>query len=244
MKADIELYESSADQYDKLQMLRPDYATAKLIFLKLALNFLRNKKDMVLADFCSGTGINTKLLTSKLHVSKAILIDINQQFIEIAKSSGINASLELVVGDILDASLKPVADAVISMFAYHHVPDNRKRDYLEKVKQVLKKDGLLFLGEIYSPDKYTTLRYYDFLLSCIKPELRTPELKKFLRQTAESDDFEYKVSKQFAKDQLEGAGFSLIESHKVWPLEMLPEGVVLPKDVGTFIEVWKFSEIV
>jgi trans-aconitate methyltransferase len=126
MKADIDLYETDPGHYDGLQMLRPDYAHAKTALLELATKYFKDKKDIVLADFCSGTGINTKMLAGRISVAKAILIDINQKFIEIAKQSNINAVIEPVVSDILTVHLRPSADLVISMFAYHHVPDDRK----------------------------------------------------------------------------------------------------------------------
>jgi len=97
----------------------------------------------------------------------------------------------------------------------------------------LRKGGILLLGEIYSPDRETTLKYYDNLLNAIPVRVQTSELKQFLRQTAESDDFEYKVSKQFAHDQLNAAGFKLQISQKIWPDTI--------DDVGTYVEVWKLE---
>jgi len=108
-------------------------------------------------------------------------------------------------------------------------------DYLKKVKEVLKKDGLLFLGEIYMPDKETTIEYYRKLYESI-PE-KSQELKDFLTQTAESDDYEYKVAKYFADGQLREAGFEKLESRKIWPLDD-----EFGKDVGTFVEVWRVVE--
>jgi cyclopropane fatty-acyl-phospholipid synthase-like methyltransferase len=136
----------------------------------------------------------------------------------------------------LNTKLRSEYDVVISMFAYHHVPDTSKAKYIEIAKSALKKGGLLFLGEIYSPDKVTTLAYYEHLLNSIEPSLRTPELEKFLRQTAESDEFEYKVSQDFAHEQLNESGFTLFDSFKVWPMDKR-----FNSDVGTFVEVWKLK---
>ncbi|OHA29301.1 MAG: hypothetical protein A3F51_01690 [Candidatus Taylorbacteria bacterium RIFCSPHIGHO2_12_FULL_45_16] len=216
-------------------MLRPDYASAKSTLLELALKHLSSQGGVVLADFCCGTGLNTKMLAGRLPIEKAILIDHNKEFIDLAKQSDINASIEPVVGDILQVPLVRCADAVVSMFAYHHVRDDQKMDYLKKVKEVLKKDGLLFLGEIYMPDKETTIEYYRKLYESI-PE-KSQELKDFLTQTAESDDYEYKVAKYFADGQLREAGFEKLESRKIWPLDD-----EFGKDVGTFVEVWRVVE--
>lgn len=232
MKADIDLYETDPKQYDSLQMLRPDYAHAKTTLLELATKYFKDKKGIVLADFCSGTGINTKMLAGRISVSKAILIDINREFIEIAKQSNINAVIEPVVSDILNVHLESSADMVISMFAYHHVPDERKADYIEKAKDVLKKGGVIMLGEIYVPNKEVTLEYYKQLYNEIPK--KSAELERFLMQTANSGHFEYKVTKEFADRQLIEAGFELVESRKIWPIDNR-----FGFDVGTFVEVWK-----
>jgi cyclopropane fatty-acyl-phospholipid synthase-like methyltransferase len=163
------------------------------------------------------------------------LVDINKQFLDIALKSDIRA-LEIVPieSDILKVNLKAEHDLVISMFAYHHVPNQDKSKYIEVVKDALKVGGIFLLGEIYSPDKETTLAYYEHLLEAIPSRVRTHELEKFLRQTAESDDFEYKVSRDFAHNQLTAAGFKLLDGIKIWPTDK-----TFTPDVGTFVEVWQ-----
>ena len=233
MKSDVDLYEELATDYDKLQNLRPDYTGAKDALLDLALAYLKGKSNLVIADFCSGTGINTKMLADRISISKATLIDINKEFLSIAKDSGINAKIETIPMDILDVDFHSGADAVISMFAYHHVPDDKKADFISQVREALKEGSLIFLGEIYSPDKETTLEYYKYLYDSIPK--KSAELERFLMQTAQSDHFEYKVSKKFADAQLQAAGFRLLESRKIWPIDPhFPD-----KNVGTFVEVWQ-----
>ncbi len=215
-------------------MLRPDYAHAKTVLLELAQKYLGSREEIVIADFCCGTGLNTKMLAGRLPIQKAVLIDHNKEFIELAKKSNINTTIESVVGDILQVPLICCADAVVSMFAYHHIEDEQKMVYLEKVKEVLKEGGLLFLGEIYMPDRKTTLEYYQKLYQSIPN--KSDELHTFLTQTAESDEYEYKVTKDFADKQLTEAGFERVESRKIWPLQD-----EFGKDVGTFVEVWRLG---
>lgn len=233
---DIDLYEQSADKYEELQEKRPDYVYARKAFLDLASIHL--KGELVTADFCCGTGNNTHLISQKFPIKKATLIDINKQFLDIAAKSDIHAvEIVPVQSDILKVDLKAEHDLVISMFAYHHVPNQDKQKYVEVVKDALKSGGILLLGEIFSPDKETTLAYYEHLLEAIPPNIRTPELEKFLRQTADSDDFEYKVSREFAHNQLTAAGFELLDSIKIWPMDK-----IFTPDVGTFVEAWKYEE--
>ncbi len=194
----IDLYQQQANHYDELQAKRPDYVSARRAFIDLATHFLTGKTDISVADFCCGTGNNTELLAQRITIRKATLIDINAEFLALAEQSELKKKVgELVTiqSDILHAPVQALNDIVISMFAYHHVPDDQKANYIEVAKSALKKGGILLLGEIYSPDRETTLKYYDDLLNAIDTRVQTPELRTFLKQTAESDDFEYKVSK-------------------------------------------------
>lgn len=236
---EIELYEQSADKYEELQEKRPDYVYARKAFFDLVSIHFKNKEPLVIADFCSGTGNNSLLISQRFPTKKVTLIDINKQFLDIAMKSGIQASeIVSVQSDILKVDLKGEHDLVISMFAYHHVPDQDKAKYIEIAKDALKVGGILLLGEIYSPDKETTLAYYEHLLQAIPERVRTPELEKFLRQTAESEEFEYKVSQKFAHDQLIAMGFKIIDSFKIWPKDDK-----FTSDVGTFVEAWKLEKL-
>ena len=242
---DIDLYEQSADKYEGLQEKRPDYVYARKAFLNLVTSHFTDKGPLVIADFCCGTGNNSLLISQRFPIKKVTLIDINRQFLDIAIKSDIQASeIMPVQSDILNVDLKGEHDLVISIFAYHHVPDQDKQKYIEIAKDALKIGGILLLGEIYSPDRHTTLKYYDFLSSCIDSKLKTPELEKFLKQTAESDDFEYKVSQTFAHDQLVSAGFKLIGGvDRIWPLPTIPQDAVFSRDVRTFVEMWRLEKI-
>ncbi len=235
--SDIELYNKSTDIYEDLQERRPDYVGARKAFISLAEKYLQGKEDLTAADFCCGTGNNTMLISQKLCVKEAMLVDINKHFLQIAKDSKLPIkNIKFIESDILN--LKPVlkCDVVISMFAYHHVSNDTKEKYIEICKDTLKTGGILILGEIYSPNPQITVEYYEHLLSSINSSNRTPELEKFLRQTAKSDDFEYKVSKDFAHVQLSNAGFELLEGVKIWP------ATYFHGDVGTFVEIWQFKD--
>jgi ubiquinone/menaquinone biosynthesis C-methylase UbiE len=232
--SDIDLYKKTADKYEELQEKRPDYVLARKAFQDLFDIHFKGRSQITLADFCCGTGNNTHLISQRTLIKKATLIDINQEFLDLAKNSDIQAlEIETVKSDILRVKLKAEYDLVISMFAYHHVPDSDKERYIEIAKDALKDGGVLLLGEIFMPDKETTVRYYKELLDSIPAHIRTPQLETFLMQTAQSDDFEYKVSKQFAHSQLLKAGFVLLDSFKIWPKDNSQA-----EDVGTFVEAW------
>jgi ubiquinone/menaquinone biosynthesis C-methylase UbiE len=228
---DVGLYVSDADAYNQIQASRPDYSKAIEQVVKFAKMHL--PPNAVVADFCCGTGSVTKLITeAKAGVRKAILIDTNEEFLKIAKSSGIKSlELETKLGNILDVSLKNEADLVLSIFAYHHVPDNAKQRFIEQVKSTIKPEGILILGEIYSPNREATISYYNNVFSAVPQSQQSIKLRKFLEETARSEEFEFKVSKSFADKQFAENGFSEIESVKIWPNDN--------SDIGTFVQVFR-----
>jgi ubiquinone/menaquinone biosynthesis C-methylase UbiE len=232
---DIDLYQDGADLYESLQEKRPDYTGARKALKEFFNKYLNHDAPLVVADFCCGTGNNTRLLSELFLLKKSVLIDVNQTFLDLAEKSGILANkLVKICSDILSVSLSSEHDAVIAMFAYHHVPDSRKYDFLKISYDALKPGGYLYLGEIYSPNRDSTLAYYEALLRAIPLDNQSAQLTNFLMQTAQSDSFEYKVSRQYAHNQLLSQGFILVECRKVWPADG-----GLDSGVGTYLEVWQ-----
>ncbi|MBI4121796.1 MAG: methyltransferase domain-containing protein [Parcubacteria group bacterium] len=232
MPTDIQLYMSDPDQYNQVQNMRPDYRSAIETTVGLAKKYLQSKPDVSIVDFCGGTGYVTKKLAESTPMAKAVIVDINQRFLDIAQQAQINVGrLETICSDILNVRLRTHAfDAVLSVFAYHHVPDDQKELYLTKALQALKPNGILILTEIYVPDKQSTLAYYQKLISEIPN--KNPILEQFLTETAQSKNFEFKVSKAFAEQQMKRLGFKELESVKIWPLDQ-----AFAEDIGTFVQV-------
>jgi ubiquinone/menaquinone biosynthesis C-methylase UbiE len=228
---DIDAYVQHKN-YMSFQHKRPDYTEAITLSLNLAKKNIKNK-DVVVGDFCCGTGDNTKKFAHQQHgLQKAILIDINKGFLEIAKSSSIKAKELVILHDnILNVTFEKECDIVFSIFAYHHIQDKNKIDYVNQIKKCLKKGGILILTEIFFDNKKQCLEYYDDLYESIPINCRVQGLKEFLKQTAESNDFEFKVSKKFSDSQFKENGFKLMEEIKVWPKNN-------NSHLGTFVQVY------
>ncbi len=233
--ADVDLY-SHPEKYELFQSKRQDYVGAIKMAILLALKNAPAKKELVIADFCCGTGSNTKLFSHKNPLRKAILVDINKGFLEIAKESEIHSKeIKALCKNVLNAKFSKEADIVFSIFAYHHIPNSKKYLYLKKVKSVLKKGGVFVLAEIYFPDKKSGKDYYSKLFDSIPKSKRISGLKKFLMQPAASDDFEFKVSKYFAEKQFAKEGFYKKEEVKIWPRNMNSG-----EDTGTFVQIFSY----
>jgi ubiquinone/menaquinone biosynthesis C-methylase UbiE len=234
---DVELYSSQTGLYDQIQDSRPDYSKAIDKVVGFAVEVLKGKESAVITDFCCGTGRISKVIAEKLGgVEKVNLIDINSKFLEIAKDSGIQTKTLLTSVDILEAKVVNEADVVLAVFAYHHVVDEKKNEFLQKAKEALKFGGYLILAEIYMPDREITIEYYKELYKSVPEEKKSEELHDFLMQTARSQTFEFKVSKEFAHNQIKACGFKLIESDKIWPTNNS-----LGEDVGTYVELWQLA---
>jgi len=233
MSSDIHLYNLHPEKYSELQNLRPDYKSAIDVTVSLAIKHLKNRNEISVADFCGGIGNVTKKIAENMPVSKASIIDINKEFLNIAELSGIKVKeLETINSDILNVKLKKDFDLILSVFSYHHVTDDKKEKYLEIALNGLREDGFLILTEIYLPDQDITKQYYRKLLDEIPT--KNSLLENFLTETANSTSFEYKVSKEFAARQLEMLGFKEIESVKIWPLDN-----TFDENIGTFVQVFR-----
>ncbi|MEK6928224.1 MAG: class I SAM-dependent methyltransferase [Nanoarchaeota archaeon] len=232
---DIDVYDKYED-YMKFQNLRPDYTKSIQKTIELAKKYTSKFKEINIADFCCGTGINTQIFANQVNkVSNVALIDINKGFLDLAKKSKIKSKTSNFYNqDILKVKLDKEYNLVFSIFAYHHVKDEEKQKYITQIKNCLNKKGILILTEIYLKDKIQAKEYYSKLISEIPKEKTISGLKDFLTQTAESNDFEFKVSKNFADNQFESNGFRLLEEVKIYPLDNS-----FDEDVGTFVQVYQ-----
>ncbi|MBI5077461.1 methyltransferase domain-containing protein [Candidatus Falkowbacteria bacterium] len=165
MSSDINLYTEHPEKYSELQNLRPDYRGAIETTVALVTKYLKDRNKISVADFCGGIGNVTRKIAEHIPISKATIIDINKEFLHIAESSSIKTEkLETIHSDILEVKLEKEFDLVLSIFAYHHVTDNKKEKYLKVALSGLKENGFLVLTEIYSPNQDLTNQYYRKLL--------------------------------------------------------------------------------
>ncbi|MEO6324603.1 MAG: class I SAM-dependent methyltransferase [Thermoanaerobaculia bacterium] len=232
---EIDLY-GEPGLYDTLQQQRLDYRPAIQREIAAAVEFAAGRTTLSLADLCCGTGHQTKEIAERLGgLSVAVLVDTNQGFLDEAARIEIRAQrVDCLCGHVCDVTFESRADIVLASFAYHHVPDAMKARFIEQTKAALAPGGIVILGEIFLPDRVTTLRYYDHLYRSLPAASQTSTLRTFLDQTAASEDFEYKVTKSFADGQFIEAGLVRMTEEKIWPLDGS-----FDEDVGTFVQVYR-----
>jgi trans-aconitate methyltransferase len=230
---DIDLYTESPELYDRLQRLRPDYVDAVDAASVLAEKYTASGELRVL-DMCCGTGATTLKFSRLKPLAKVELVDMNPDFLRLAKSSGIRAhELTVVNEDIRQYRPSKEFDLVFSIFAYHHVPDSDKEAYIKTIESALSPGGVLLLAEIFLRDKAGERAYYRALLETIPENEHTKDLESFLEQTANSTDFEFKVPKTFTDTQFRERGFHLLEEQKIWPKTQDEE--------GTYVQVYRYG---
>jgi SAM-dependent methyltransferase len=232
---DIDLYEQTPELYLEYQNSRPDYVPGIDRTVALAAEHAPTGRKPVVVDFCSGPGANSRDYAALVGgVERTVLIDINGDFLGQAGDLGIDTEhLETIHASVLDAEPTTAADVIIATFSYHHMPDPDKARYVDRAKQWLKPSGIVALGEIYLEGETQNLEYYARLFDAIPEGKRSEGLKKFLDQTARSNDFEFKVSRAKAEQEWSRL-FEKVTEEQIWP----HDPSVMP-GAGTFVQIFR-----
>ena len=141
-----------ADGYDKSVELSEENDEYPFAGYKDVLNTIYNivhkREKAKILDIGFGTGILTKKLYDDGY--EIYGIDFSQKMIEIAKEKMPLASLikyDFAKGlpeEIKDNSF----DYIISTYAMHHLKDEEKNEFIEKLESYLNKDGKIIIGDI------------------------------------------------------------------------------------------------
>jgi len=237
----IKLYVENPDKYTAYQMARPDYSKAVDNVLEFAKDFVdsQERKNVVVTDFCCGPGETSRRFADKIGgLHRAILIDKNPRFLNMAKNARIKASSVLTFcEDTLKVAVKKEADIVFAIFAYHHLSDDKKASFIHKLQGAIKENGILVVAEIYLP-KAEIAKYYTYLYNSISESDKSSGLKEFLDETAQSSTEEFKVTKDFADRQFLAGHFKMVREEKIWPLDNS-----LGNDAGTYVQVFVSTKI-
>lgn len=195
-------------------------------------------------DFCCGTGIFPRKWLSKLEGITYTGIDSNGRFIEFAKERLAAPKFSFHIGDAVSMMLEDSFDIALATSAYHHIPDERKQDFLGNINRHLMRGGDLivyekflepFAGPIDAAKKGTAFyseRIGDMMQEGPLSENQLFALYNELYLTSVRKE-EYKVPlERFMQDAL-AQGFYLIQKKKLWPRDARFGN----PDVGDFVIV-------
>jgi tRNA (cmo5U34)-methyltransferase len=114
-----------------------------------------------LLDLGSGDGIATQAMIERFPVKQAVLVDFSEPMLVAAKErfAVTQVEIEIVYGDLLSGGWIPDVqrsapyDMVISRFAIHHLPNERKRSLYAEVFELLRPRGMFVnIEHVKSPN--------------------------------------------------------------------------------------------
>ncbi len=215
------------------------------------------KKGISAVDLCCGTALlwDCLKLEDETLFDKVTGVDISPQYLDFAKRkyyaklagqafcTDAGAQPEFILHDAVTYKHPSPVDLVIGTSAYHHIEDSRKFNLLIRIREQLKDDGIVVFGENLIED-YTGLEdrsrvVTEFYTKRIE-ELtgmgitdRRIELLRRVLQYELDREYEWKHSYRMFMENLDKAGFEVVEEHKVWPSKPL----FIDDKVGDFVIV-------
>lgn len=190
------------------------------------------KEPIEILDFCCGTGILPRNWLTKLNNIKYLGVDINSNFIKFAKEKLKDDKFSFVVDDSVTFKTDKKFDIVLATSSYHHIKDDKKRDFLKNISYHLKKDGVLIIYEKIVDSFSDKIEAVDsgtkFYLERIKYMMKIEKLSENQLFALFNEQYltairheEYKVDFQHFKDDVESSGMKIKEHIKLWPKENL-----------------------
>ncbi len=202
-------------------------------------------------DVCAATGLAAWRLRA-LNPSEITLLDIDSKALEIAEKrfAGETMAIRPILVDATtwQADRENDFDLILLNSAYHHIPDERKLEFLNNLQKWVAPGGLILLGDHFLPD-YTpgNLEKYrnsvtEFYQNLVEELIQSGTNVTAIRAIRKAglmgwrQSGEYKVSWRFFREQSECLGFQTkafcIWTHHRW------------KDthVGTWIVKWEADD--
>lgn len=138
-KAEVEIYDSS----------HADFRDIESDSIKV-LDILALKPDDVLLDFGAGTG--TFAIQAARRCATVHAIDVSEAMIDHAKKKTVRAGVSNIefhhAGFLTYKHKYSPVDAIVTIFAFHHLPDFWKGIALKRLNSMLKADGRLYIHDV------------------------------------------------------------------------------------------------
>ncbi|MFA7403939.1 MAG: class I SAM-dependent methyltransferase [Pelobacteraceae bacterium] len=153
-KAEVEIYDSS----------HADFRDMEAESIKI-LELLEIKGSDVLIDFGSGTG--TFAIQAALRCARVYAVDVSQEMINLATGKAAKAGISNIefhhAGFLTYEHDDSPVDAVVTTFAFHHLPDFWKGIALKRVAGMLKPGGRFYLRDVIMEETDTLENIAAFL---------------------------------------------------------------------------------
>lgn len=138
-KAEVDVYDSS----------HADFRDIKAESIKV-LDLLDIKGDDTIIDFGSGTG--TFVIEASKRCAKVYAVDVSQAMLDCATAKAKKAGAANIVfhhaGFLTYEHHGSPVDAVVTTFAFHHLPDFWKGIALRRINEMMKPGGQLYMHDV------------------------------------------------------------------------------------------------
>jgi len=164
------------------------------------------KKGDVLIDFGAGTGAFA--IRAAQRGARVFAVDVSQAMIDQAQAKSERAGVSSIefhhAGFLTYTHVGPPADAIVTTFAFHHLPDFWKGIALKRLSKTLKPDGQLYMHDVIIEEQNALDNIDTFI------EKLASAGGNFLREDAE-DHFrdEYSTYDWVMDGLLDRAGFTI-----------------------------------
>ncbi|MCX5966005.1 MAG: class I SAM-dependent methyltransferase [Cyanobacteria bacterium] len=161
-------------------------------------------------------------------------LDISVPYLEFAKRrfSSCGRQPVFICGDAVSEPLPQSHwDVIVLASAYHHIEDNRKIQFLSRVRDLIGRSGYAVMAENVLPDyrinneadyARSVRQFYSQVLNTAKK--RNPELpvhvENLIYRVAQygcDGEYEYKVSLPLLHYDLTSSGLRIVAQKRVWP---------------------------
>ena len=176
-------------------------------------------------DVCCGPGNfpnHLSLYVPDIHVTG---IDLNEGFLDYARKAYGNLGWLFINADASDFDLGKKFDFVTASSAYHHIPDEKKCLFLEKIVSHLAEEGRVIVCENFLPSYNdgsrtdAVHRYYSALIDFYEHGNATPEAIRLIKEVYAlelSGEEEHKVDYQRFLEHVKKAGLEVEADRVIW----------------------------
>lgn len=198
-KAEVDIYDSSHTDFRDM--------VAESINI---LDSLEITGSDVVIDFGAGTG--TFVVQAALRCARVYAVDVSQAMLECAESKATQAGLSNVefhyAGFLTYEHADQPVDAVVTTFAFHHLPDFWKGIALKRVNSMLRPGGKLYIHDVIIQED-NALKNIQALID----RLNTVGGKPLREDTERHFRDEYSTYDWVMDGLLSRAGFSIKSKH-------------------------------
>jgi len=189
-------------------------------------------KHISILDVCSGPGNFPNYLSLYIPNIQVTGIDLNEKFLDYARQAYGHLGWRFIKADATILNLKKKFDFVTASSAYHHIPDEKKVQFLEKIASHLTKDGKIILCENFLPNHDTDARtdaihkYYSALKNYYSQGNATPkalELIEEVHQLELSGEEEHKVDFRKFQEHVRKVSLQIEVDRIIWQPEEFKE---------------------